>query len=220
MSSTGGIWNKICRFCFWFTSTRSQLVIKTFTKTSQSSSEFTDKNLHQPYNTLHQKNTWLIEFDIQSIPIIHQIHIWSLLLYFIHQIIPQIDPSLSSNISIMPRSTKAQTASNINCQKRSSLSKQDTITKPLCDELQMTCALWGYSAMPQGQGKAIKQQNQTMSDFFHGIEGKHPNQIKMLAKGTSAYKDLYECICQPIIIQKKFRQQWINSNSSSFENYP
>ena len=38
-----------------------------------------------------------------------------------------------------------------------------------------------------------------MYDFFHGVNGEGPSQIKMVAEGTSVYKDLYETTVKPIV---------------------
>ena len=96
-------------------------------------------------------------------------------------------------------------ASNIKRQKKSSLSKQQKLPKTIRDELRMTCVLRGLSAMRQEGQKTQVKQNDFMYDFFHGIEGKRPSQIKMVAEGTSVYKDLYETTVKPVV-NKKYKK--------------
>ena len=102
----------------------------------------------------------------------------------------------------MPLYSKAIRANKIKRQKLSSLSQKTKLPKNLRDELRMTCVLRGYSALrEEGQMAQTKQQD-FIYDFFHGIDGKGPSQIKMVAEGLSSCKDLYETTMKPIVNKK------------------
>ena len=57
-----------------------------------------------------------------------------------------------------------------------------------------------------------KQQQQALHDFYHGKGEESPSQIKMLADGISAYKDLYDVKTQSIIIKKNGKRTNMNKN--------
>jgi hypothetical protein len=52
----------------------------------------------------------------------------------------------------------------------------------------------------------LAKQGTLMSDFFHGVPGKQPSQLQMLAEGTSIYKELYETTTQTIVSRNKKSQ--------------
>ena len=64
--------------------------------------------------------------------------------------------------------------------------------KLIRDELQMTCALQGYSKIKQGEGKLLTQQHGFMHIFFHGKEPTHPSQIKLLCDGVGCYNQFFD----------------------------
>ena len=82
--------------------------------------------------------------------------------------------------------------------------------KAIRDELRLTCALRGFASMRQGFHNTLAEQAKIMYDFFHGVPGKQPSQLKMLAEGTGVYRDLYKATMQRIVTSKKKR-----SNKSS-----
>jgi hypothetical protein len=49
----------------------------------------------------------------------------------------------------------------------------------------------------------LAKQATIMSDFFHGVTGKQPSQLQMLAEGTSIYKELYVSTTQTIVSRNK-----------------
>jgi hypothetical protein len=102
----------------------------------------------------------------------------------------------------MPKSKRAK-ASNIRRKKKDMLSKTVKMPKAIRDELRMTCVLRGFSLMRQGFEQTGAVQADTMNDFFHGVNGQRPSQIKMLAEGTSVYKDLYDVTTHTIVSRNK-----------------
>lgn len=103
----------------------------------------------------------------------------------------------------MPKHYRAKRSTNIIRKKQSDMSRQSSLSKYVRDELRMTCALQGFSAMRQEGEKTLKKQAEFMNDFFHGVEGKRPSQIKMVAEGTSIYKELYETSIKTVVNKKK-----------------
>jgi hypothetical protein len=101
----------------------------------------------------------------------------------------------------MKRLSKARRATNIIQQKKAN-SNHIKVPKPIRDELQMTCALQGFSAMRQSGQKTLAKQGEFMNDFFHGVDGKGPSQLKMLAEGVGVYKDLYETTMNQVVGKK------------------
>ena len=74
---------------------------------------------------------------------------------------------------------------------RPAMSLHQHFPKSVRDELRMTCALRGFSAMREGDGKSLPKQYIFMHKFYHGDNNKAPSQIRMLAEGMSPYNDLY-----------------------------
>ena len=100
-----------------------------------------------------------------------------------------------------------------NKRKSSSLSMlpaHQRFPKPIRNELRMTCALRGYSALREGDGKTLAKQYEFMNRFYHGHGNKSPSQIRMLAEGVSPYKDLYDEKEISLITQRK-----INRNATT-----
>ena len=77
-----------------------------------------------------------------------------------------------------------------------------SLPKPVRDELRMSVALRGYSALKAGRGKTIKQQIQSLYDFFHGKKKHSPSQIQMLVEGQLHYACFYEKESVPISTKK------------------
>ena len=74
--------------------------------------------------------------------------------------------------------------------------------KSIRDELRMTCALRGFSAMRQGDWKTLAKQYEFLDHFYHGQATKSPSQIQMLAEGVSPYNDLYNSKSVTIVTHK------------------
>ena len=106
----------------------------------------------------------------------------------------------------MPKSKRAK-ASNIKRKKKNILAKKTKMPKAIRDELRLTCALRGFASMRQGLFNTLAQQAKIMYDFFHGVPGQQPSQLKMLAEGTGVYRDLYEATAQRIVTSKKKRSK-------------
>jgi hypothetical protein len=93
-----------------------------------------------------------------------------------------------------------------NKRKSSSLSMlpaHQRFPKSIRNELRMTCALRGYSALREGDGKTLVKQYEFMNRFYHGHGNKSPSQIRMLAEGVSLYSDLYDEKEISLITQRK-----------------
>ena len=86
---------------------------------------------------------------------------------------------------------------------RPSLLPHQRFPKQIRNELRMTCALRGYSAMRVGDGKTLLKQYEYLNRFYHGNGSKAPSQIKMLAEGMSPYSDLYSSKKTTIVTNKK-----------------
>ena len=102
----------------------------------------------------------------------------------------------------MPKSKRAK-ASNIKRKKKNILAKKTKMPKAIRDELRLTCALRGFASMRQGFHNTLAEQAKIMYDWFHGVPGQQPSQLKMLAEGTGVYRDLYEATTQRIVTSKK-----------------
>ncbi len=72
--------------------------------------------------------------------------------------------------------------------------KGNKIPKSIRDELKMCIVLKGYSSIREGSGKTLKQQMDTLYQFFHGEEPTHPSQLKLLCNGGYPYNEFYESI--------------------------
>lgn len=70
------------------------------------------------------------------------------------------------------------------------------------EELRMTCALKGYSALKSGKSRRLPEQYDYMNLFFHGKVPSHPPQIKLLAEGHLNYRELYEPISATVTKKK------------------
>ena len=68
----------------------------------------------------------------------------------------------------------------------------DPLPKHIRDELRMTCALWYYSSLRQGEGKKVKDLWISMSDLYHGNNTSIPSQLLLLSNGSFSYKDLFD----------------------------
>ena len=66
------------------------------------------------------------------------------------------------------------------------------LPKHVRDELRMTVALRAYSALKQGGGKKLMDQQQQMANFYHGKGKSHPSQIKLLSEASYTYMDMYD----------------------------
>ena len=80
--------------------------------------------------------------------------------------------------------------------------KRSNLPKPIRDELRMTCALRGYSTIRTGSGMTIALQREKMEQFYHGVEGKSPSQIKMLCEAKIDYADLFETSDIAVVTKK------------------
>jgi hypothetical protein len=77
------------------------------------------------------------------------------------------------------------------------------LPKAIRNELRMCVALRGYSSIREGSGKTLKQQRQLLYDFFHGVTGKNPSQVRMLTEGKLHYADLYDTTTHRNVTSKK-----------------
>ena len=68
------------------------------------------------------------------------------------------------------------------------------LPKGIRDELRMTCALKGYSAIKCGGGKKLTQQYSNIEKNYHGKEPNHPSQIKLLSEASLSYSCLYDTV--------------------------
>jgi hypothetical protein len=74
--------------------------------------------------------------------------------------------------------------------------------KSIRQELRMTCALRGFSALRQGDGKILLKQYEFLERFYHGHNNKSPSQIQMLAEGVPPYSDMYDSKSVTIVSHK------------------
>ena len=102
-----------------------------------------------------------------------------------------------SNQRRLPNNSRSHSRS------RTTTTTRQILPKAIRDELRMCCALRGYSSIREGDGKTIKQQHDLISDFFHGVTGKSPSQIRMLCEGKLHYGDLYESSLQRNLTSRK-----------------
>ena len=70
--------------------------------------------------------------------------------------------------------------------------KGNKVPKTIRDELRMAVALKGYSSIREGSGKTLKQQMDSLYQFFHGQEPTHPSQLRLLCNGGYPYSEFYE----------------------------
>ena len=105
----------------------------------------------------------------------------------------------------MPFSNQRRLTNNSRSRSRSRTTPttRQILPKAIRDELRMCCALRGYSSIREGDGKTIKQQHDLISDFFHGVTGKSPSQIRMLCEGKLHYGDLYDSSLQRNLTSRK-----------------
>ena len=99
-------------------------------------------------------------------------------------------------------SDRSDTTSNRSRLRTLRLLPNQILPKEVRNELRMTVALRGYSAMREGDGMSAKKQEKFLYDFFHGVTNKSPSQIQMMAEGLSPYDDLYESKTISIVTSK------------------
>ena len=96
---------------------------------------------------------------------------------------------------------------------RTAASKQK-LPKAIRDELRMTCALRGYSTIRTGSGMKIRDQQEKMEQFYHGIEGNIPSQIQLLSEAKVEYADLYESTDIAIVTKKGSKRKKMKANAT------
>ena len=65
------------------------------------------------------------------------------------------------------------------------------------NELQIVCAMRGYSHIKGGKGKTLMQQYDALYTYYHGKQPSRPSQIEILCEGTLKYSDLYDSVIKP-----------------------
>ena len=90
------------------------------------------------------------------------------------------------------RNSNTDNMSSSSPKKKGKRKKATPLPKYIRDELRMTCALHGYSAMKCGGGKKLVTQYDEMNTFYHGKEPTHPSQIRLLSSASSPYCLLFD----------------------------
>ena len=67
-----------------------------------------------------------------------------------------------------------------------------SLPKATCNELRMSIALCGYLSIKASHSKTIKQQFQSLHDFYHRKKKYSPSQIQILVEGQLHYT----CFCK------------------------
>ena len=76
--------------------------------------------------------------------------------------------------------------------KSSKRKKPLPLPKAIRDELRLTCALKGFSAIKCGKSQKAPEQRERLSKKIHGKPPNRPPQIKLLSEGDLNYSDLYD----------------------------
>ena len=84
--------------------------------------------------------------------------------------------------------------------------KVSPLPKNVREKLRMACALRAYSSLKRGGGKKLRDQQESMVNFFHGQSKTHPSQIILLAEASYSYKDIFDLSVNPPTKKNKTKE--------------